>query len=755
MKQKDPNFKVPVTKILEINPHPNPEVINLQLAKVYDFDVIISKNSNFKVGSRIVYFPVNSILPHKLETFLFPPDCKIKLEKSRVKAAKIKKCVSYGLICPWEEVRELYSLPEFKDNTDLQDHLNVVKYYPPVRVLTPPKEGREPRVRNKVHENEYFKKYNGCTNLKWVPNVFEETDDVYITEKIHGCLQANTLITLWDGQKRRIKDIVNSKEEVVLLGFDKNNNPVPSKILNWFNNGVDKNWLSIKFDRTGLKSSGTLFHKIIVTPNHKFYFYDKKEYIEASYLKENDEISISRIEKTLSSEQKSVLLGKLLGDGSLINNSIQFGHKIEHEPYLLYTLACLGEIAGNQGKNVTSGYGTEMCRGRSKSFEIITKTFLPFYNENGVKIIPKSIVLDPISLAFWYMDDGSLTHTELQQDRANFAVCGFDKDSVDNLVFALKKLLNNEDVVAYEADGYNRIRLNKNAANIMFEMIRPYIPDIMQYKLPKNMRGDNVEPLIPEELNMIIVEKRRIFSIEKIDTSLFPKFNWSKFDLETETHNFVANNIIVHNSNLRVGWLPYEHKLSLWQKIKKFFGINLDIPTHEYCYGSNNVQRQNKSESETYYGTDVYARIIKNYNLKDISKRWPGYVFYGEIYGPTIQKGYGYGLKNDEIQFVLFDILEQKKDSERWLSYNEVADFCDLYGIPRVPLLYRGKWNKELAVNLAKGNSIFCPEQKVIEGVVVKHDNVFDLSRAKIKIINPEYTMKEATGETTDEQEIE
>ena len=85
MKKTDPNFKVNLTTIREINPHPNPDVHTLCLAKVYDFDVIISKKSEYKVGDKVVYFPINSILPADIENFLFPPDSKIKLEKARVK----------------------------------------------------------------------------------------------------------------------------------------------------------------------------------------------------------------------------------------------------------------------------------------------------------------------------------------------------------------------------------------------------------------------------------------------------------------------------------------------------------------------------------------------------------------------------------------------------------------------------------------------------------------------------------------------
>lgn len=413
----DPNFKVPLTTVLAINPHTNPDVLRLELATVYGFQVVVGKGS-YKVGDTVIYMPVNSVLPGLIENHLFPVGSKIKLTKSRIRAARIQKFVSQGMIAPWEEIRTLCGLPDFPLETDLQEQLQVVKYYPPSLVQNKDGVAKEPKVRNKPLTNQFFKEYNGCVNIRWEPHAFTEDNDVWISEKIHG-----------------------------------------------------SNW------RAG---------------------------------------------------------------------------------YLPYT----------------------------------------------VPSIPA--------------------------------------------------------------------------------------PDFKSLTKLKTVKG--------------------------FFRSLKPTFS------------------------------------TLWENTKHILHLT---PQYEFCYGSNTVQRQKRSNSPTWYGADIYAEMCHRFDLKRKLKDFPGYVLYGEIYGPDVQKGYHYGLETGQKGLIIFDVMYQTKDKQVWLCLEEAQTFCDNLGLEFVPVLYQGKWNKEIAESFVAGNSVFAPTQKVREGIVVKNDDLLTLNRKKIKIINPEYTMKEANDETTDHQEIE
>ena len=58
------NFRVPISIIKEINNHPNAD--RLEVAKVYDFNVIVKKGQ-YKIGDTVIYVPIDSILPKNLE----------------------------------------------------------------------------------------------------------------------------------------------------------------------------------------------------------------------------------------------------------------------------------------------------------------------------------------------------------------------------------------------------------------------------------------------------------------------------------------------------------------------------------------------------------------------------------------------------------------------------------------------------------------------------------------------------------------
>src|SRR5690606_32347399 len=146
---------------------------------------------------------------------------------------------------------------------------------------------------------------------------------------------------------------------------------VPTKVTNWFNNGKSDEWLKIKFQSYGGKGGRT--RTLTCTPNHRFFV--DGDYIPAGELSVGDCVHYTYSGLSLTEIQKQVLVGKMLGDGSISTSSVAFCHKIGNEGYLDYTLACLGGIAGNKQARQTSGFGTPMCRARSISSPEIDKLF--------------------------------------------------------------------------------------------------------------------------------------------------------------------------------------------------------------------------------------------------------------------------------------------------------------------------------------------------------------------------------------------
>lgn len=194
----------------------------------------------------------------------------------------------------------------------------------------------------------------------------------------------------------------------------------------------------------------------------------------------------------------------------------------------------------------------------------------------------------------------------------------------------------------------------------------------------------------------------------------------------------------IHGTNFRAGWVPFVAK-SWWEKVKGLFGWN---PRYEFVYGSRRVQLQNKKHAGFYHDSlgNVYWEAVVKYNLEG---RIPeGVVVYGEVYGDGIQKGYKYGLEGER-RLACFDVevdgvLQNPGEAQRLLAR---------LGLPTVPLLYLGAYEPGTAAKLGSGPSVLCPDQKAIEGVVVK---TLGEPRRVAKIINEEYDLLQAKTDGTE-----
>lgn len=191
----------------------------------------------------------------------------------------------------------------------------------------------------------------------------------------------------------------------------------------------------------------------------------------------------------------------------------------------------------------------------------------------------------------------------------------------------------------------------------------------------------------------------------------------------------------IHGTNARYG-IVKKSKLSIWDKIKRFFGDKW--VDYEYVYGSHNVEKG--SDSQGFYDTDVWRTIAEKYkirqnlwqlfkNLQDVYEIGSGIVIYGEIYGPGIQKNYDYGLK--EIEYAGFDVTINGE----YVACSTSRIFHKMLNLEYVPVLAIEYYSDELLTKYTFDK---------IEGTKVPHEGVViksvDGDRQKVaKIINPDY----------------
>jgi len=486
--------------------------------------------------------------------------------------------------------------------------------------------------------------YKKIVNLYQDPDIIHIFKEVYCLEKIHGCLQAATRITLADGTKIPISKLVRNRcIGTEVLGF-KNGKVTTTKIVNVFVNGKTDHWLKISGKRKGAGRGHSRF-VVRCTPEHKIY--NGSKYIPAEHLKKGDSIFVLRKDLEITPLQEQVLLGMVLGDASIklstLTASIYFGHKEAHKEYCDWIAAALGDIVITRSKLVKSGYGTMMQRASTTSLFAIKEKFESFI-KNGRKVVPDWVVkaISPVGLAFWYMDDGSLGTDDKQEDRALFATCDFTEKDCKTLLKCLSKF--NIKGTIQKSDGYLRIRLNADEADKFFALIAPYIPKDMQYKLPKRYRGAPgwLPNLNSENCYKKHLVEQEILSIEKIDLEQLPSRN--KYDIETETHNFFANDILVHNSSARVSWKKGKlHFFSGGAKHSNFIEI----------FDHNALIKKFKDNFEPYMSISVY----------------------GEVYGGKMQgmsKTYGPDLK-----FVAFEVCID----DNWLNVPNAENVTNKLGL--------------------------------------------------------------------------
>jgi len=240
----------------------------------------------------------------------------------------------------------------------------------------------------------------------------------------------------------------------------------------------------------------------------------------------------------------------------------------------------------------------------------------------------------------------------------------------------------------------------------------------------------------PPEREVVLSDGKRVKMKDNPNFNKYYKFP----NYKNTPHMFTEEDIVVitrkiHGTNARFG-IVRKTKLTLWDKIKKFFTKDKWID-FEYVYGSHNVQKG--SDTQGFYDVDIWADIAIKYDIKKKLWNWvknhevfnDGLIIYGEIYGPGIQgEKYSYG--ETEHKLALFDIELNKEYVSRWFFDDIIIDL----NLPTVEYLYRGPWRIKLHDKFVL-NQFINGTNVPHEGIVVSAING---DRHKIsKIVNPEY----------------
>ena len=161
------SFAVKAYKI-KIEPHPDPETESLECARIGDFKVVVGKGQ-FKNEQLVLYIPKDSILPDYLIEEMGLVGKLAGADKNRVKAVRLRGQLSEGLVYSATNA----SLEEGVDYAELYD---IKKYEVPI-----------PTEMLGITEEAWGKTLKfDIENFKHYPDLFQPSDNIVITEKIHG-----------------------------------------------------------------------------------------------------------------------------------------------------------------------------------------------------------------------------------------------------------------------------------------------------------------------------------------------------------------------------------------------------------------------------------------------------------------------------------------------------------------------------------------------------------------------------------------
>ena len=183
-----------VGRIGEIRPIEGAD--NIELAIVNGWHAI-TKKGEYKVNDLVVVATTDAVIPQELSDSMGVTGYLRKGQ--RVRTVKLRGVYSECLLIPFKYLEPKSLVNNVEEGHDMMGILGITKYEPPVKMIEMSVGGRK----IKYHQNPNFHVYYKFPNLKNVPELFTEEDEVVITRKLHGTnarygIVRKKKVSLWD-----------------------------------------------------------------------------------------------------------------------------------------------------------------------------------------------------------------------------------------------------------------------------------------------------------------------------------------------------------------------------------------------------------------------------------------------------------------------------------------------------------------------------------------------------------------------------
>jgi uracil-DNA glycosylase family 4 len=367
-----------------------------------------------------------------------------------------------------------------------------------------------------------------------------ERKDVFIANVLK-CLRYNAQVQLADGSWERIGRLVRSRYEGEVMSVGADGALVPRRVTGWHATPLAGRRV-FRLSYKTCKSAGVSKVGVQLTGDHPVL--TERGYVPVEGLKTGDRIATGQ---GLSALARDVVCGTVLGDGCLqgASSHLTFSHSHRQESYARFKSKLLAELTMNlEERQVAAVVGGDrsyrVIHARSLAHRSLRVLRHDFYRPH--KVVPPWLAdkLNPRMLAFWFMDDG---YTRIRpggrRPLAEIATNAFSDADLQVLIMGLRRL-----GLPAKASR-SRLYFDVPTTERLSEMIAPYVPESMRYKLnPEIEVRVPFDPALlehgPQTVLYDEVDVEAITDRERNDTTFFC------IDVE-DSHNFVTAGGVVHN----------------------------------------------------------------------------------------------------------------------------------------------------------------------------------------------------------------
>jgi recombination protein RecA len=379
-----------------------------------------------------------------------------------------------------------------------------------------------------------------------------------IREKVgvmFGCFHYDARVVLADGSTQKIGKIVNQRLPVEVMSMDPETGEItPRRIVEWYDNGEADEWLQFEVEAAG----GSGVRKFACTPNHLIFTPEGEKHAEE--IEAEDEVLTAVRHYDLREDQLKLILGSLLGDGSLRfasdhNAAFRVGHGERQIEYCEWKNEMLAPFSNKIGRTgVGFGFDTIPMHQLAWLHEAV-------YAAGGGRTVSDELIeqLDERSIAAWYCDDGSFSgHYKRWGNGKSVIYCsGLSEQDKTRLATRCEELGMGCPTVRERELLFSGERTRSFQASIA-----PYVHPSMDYKLHPDFRGQFEWRPDTSDAHLNGTRLKSRTSLRTVPMKVLRKYRKPatppqhdrpsrrrRYDLQIDgNHTYLVDHIVVHNS---------------------------------------------------------------------------------------------------------------------------------------------------------------------------------------------------------------